>query len=192
MKNIANTIAETLLVASFVALLAIPVLVFGGFSPTTRTPSVKTLSLAKKDVLGVQTTVDDEVISYKTELLPTTLESIVIEEAKKENDSYEMTIRAYKDSTQDRNEDLLRIVNTSDRSETIVIHVTDYFKDEQLENLKLKIDDTAFTLSDIVKKSGFEPAITLQPNEWLTIGVFISKDLQEPSYFSIRADIFAK
>ena len=192
MKNIVNTITETLLITSFVTLLAIPVIVFGGFTPTVISPTVQTHTIARKDVLGAQTTAGEEVISYKMELLPTTTSSIVIEEAKKETDSYAMTIRAYNDTEGGKEEDLLRIVNTSEVQQTIVIQISDYYEEEHLDSLKLKIDDTRFSLSDLVEEKSFEPAVTLEPNEWLTIGIFIDDGLKEPTYITVTADIFAK
>lgn len=190
MKKITETIAETILLASLVALFAIPVIVFGGFSPTSQKTTVNNLTTVNKKVLGAKTSTNE--VEYSTEILATNLEDISIEETNKTEDSYEMSIRAYNSNSEDLNKDLIRITNTSDLEQTVVFNLSKYYSKEQLESVKLKLDNSSFVLSQFIENEGFQPALTLQPNEWVTIGIIVSEDLKTPTTFSINAEIYSK
>lgn len=193
MKKVFNTISETLLLVSLLALFAIPVLVFSGFSAKVSSPKILGLADVGSKVLGEQI-VEKRAreIDYTTELLPSVSETIQVEELSKEEGIYKLRILVGPNGDEPRIEELVRLVNSSDNVQKILVSLPEYATAEHLKFIKLQLDSTTIDLSNLTGEVALEPAATLNPNEWMNIGVIIGKELKEPSTFVLQMDIWVK
>lgn len=193
MKKIFNTISETLLLVSLLVLFTIPVLVFSGFSPRVSSPKILGLAEVSSKVLGEQIVERRAgAIDYTTELLPSVSETIQVEELSKEEGSYRLQILIGPNGDEPRIEELVRLVNASDKIQKILVSLPEYASAEHLKFIKLQLDSSTINLADLTGEIALEPAATLNPNEWMNIGIIIGNELKEPSTFVLQMDIWFK
>lgn len=187
MNKITTTISETLLLASLVVLFAIPVIVYSGFIPKVQKTNVNFSASVKKNVLGA-TTVEKEV-KYATEMLSQDMDLISTEELVKERNQYKLSIIAYDNNSDGQKYDVVRIINTSANALTFVFHVNG---DETVDNMKLRIDDSSFDLANFADSQNFNTGVTLDSNEWVTIGIETTEKNSKPAEIVLTTDVFAK
>jgi hypothetical protein len=188
MKNIFNTIAETILLLSLFTLVAIPVVVFGSFSPTVKKTTAIIPSSQKKDVLGAKSYDENQKLSYSVEMLvPETTPSITVENIQKDIRNYSSEFFINK-TMEIGNVDLLRFVNETDTNNKFRLNI-DFGNNYQDNSLSIKINNSTFSLSDLAKEPNFRPAITLEPEEWLLVGISNSDILNNSITLKLYVEI---
>lgn len=194
MKRILNAASDTVLLVSLLTLFAIPVIVFGGFTPTTVSTKLSAVPKDGPNVLGASTItpVGEAGEEYLIELVPSFTDGMQIEELSKTAKIYEFQTFIPTSNDDVRDESLLRIVNTSTNSQRVVLSLSDYSEAEHLKYVELKIDNTTLKLEPLIKEPPLEPSVTLQPGEWLSIGFKVSENLPKPTTLTLTVEFLTE
>jgi len=189
MKKILEVTSETLLLVALIVLFAIPVIIYNGLGPTTRAPELTNIQRAEEKVLGTTTIAEQ---NFATELLPSKFDDIQLEELEKISDLYQIRVLIGSGDNNNREESLIRIVNTAGYEQRVTFSLIDASSQEDLKNVKLAFDETTVGLDQMAAKQRLEPSLTLETNEWITLKVIVDKDLENPTTFVLQADFTTK
>jgi len=194
MKKIINTASDTVLLVALLTLFAIPVIVFGGFSPTTISTRLSATPKESSTVLGMTTIAQTSEVGekYLVEFIPSFTDGMQIEELSRTAKAYEFQALIPIGSDDIRDESLLRIVNTSANPQRIILSLSDYADSKHLKYIELKIDNTSLKLEPLIQEPPLEPSVTLRPGEWLSIGFKVSKNLPKPTTLTLTAEFLAE
>lgn len=190
MNKFFDTIANTFLIVALGVLFAIPVIVFGGFSPVTPETKFTAVFQKKPDVLGATTIKEvTGADSYRVELLPNGTSDIQIEQLK--NTESEYSFKTMIAPRQSGDENLIRIVNNSKEKLKVTFSIEDYSNKTEFIKSSLLIDNTAISLADMIEEPVLEPGLTLDAGEWVTIGVSLP-DIKSPLTFDLTTQFWTE